>query len=111
MRYDIKIIALSPNDKLLLIIDKEGKSSLYHLGKNIIFANFDFKGKVWNSHFSPNGKYFAIAIRSNQHPAIEIWKTPNLEKEFAPFIKLKHFILHNQKITCISWSHDSKFFI
>lgn len=75
--------------------------------KQVILAGMKLKGLTMGDiKFSPNGKYFAVSIDSH----IQIWRTPSLHKEYAPFVLFKDLVnLHFDDVTYLQWSFDSKY--
>ena len=64
--------------------------------------------RVGSVCFSPNGKYFAVSVDSH----INIWKTPAMHKQFAPFVMYRDIIKqHYDDIVTLQWSADSKFLL
>ncbi|KAJ3394220.1 hypothetical protein HDU92_007077 [Lobulomyces angularis] len=106
-RCDIMTIALSPNGNLLITIDEEGRGLLINFKRGIILAQNNFKKPVKNLKFSPDGKYFAITLGKQ----IQVWKTPNFNREFSPFQLHRTYTGHYEDVLHISWSNCSEFFI
>lgn len=75
--------------------------------RRIVLAVFRFSGKVHAIKFSPNGKYFAVGVDK----VVQIWRTPSLVKEFAPFILHRELPSHYDRITTIDWSDDGKWIL
>jgi periodic tryptophan protein 2 len=106
-RKDITRLAVSPDGVLLLVVDEDGHATLVNLIKRVVLAAFNFKEKVYAISFSPNGKYFAV----NHGKLIHIWKTPGVQKEFAPFVFHREIPGHFDRVTCIEWSDDSRWIL
>lgn len=100
-------MAVSPDGVLLLVVDEDGYATLVNLIKRVVLAAFNFKEKVYAIAFSPNGKYFAV----NHGKLIHIWKTPGVQKEFAPFVFHREIPGHFDRITCIEWTDDSRWIL
>ena len=47
----------------------------------MVLHHMNFKGKVVDCKFSPCGRSFAVCVGK----LIQIWATPTMLKEFAPF--------------------------
>ncbi|KAJ2521226.1 U3 snoRNP protein [Coemansia sp. RSA 1939] len=106
-KRDIRRIVLSPNGNLLLSIDELGQTVLVNFRKRSVLNYFNLKDKVRDIQFSPDGAYFAVGLGRN----IEVWRSPGLTREFAPFELHRKFTGHYDDITHISWSPDSRFFL
>ncbi|PVV02358.1 hypothetical protein BB560_003190 [Smittium megazygosporum] len=106
-RKNIVYIALSPNSQLLLTIDEDGRALLVNFYRRIVIHHFNFKGKVNCAEFSPDGKFIAVGVGKR----IEIWRSPGLQHEFAPFILHRKYSGHYDDLTHINWFHDSRFFV
>lgn len=69
--------------------------------------HMNFKGKVSACEFSPCGRSFAVCVGR----AIQIWATPTMLKEFAPFRLLRAYGGMYDDATCVAWSADSRWVI
>ena len=67
----------------------------------------NFKGKVTACEFSPCGKSFAVLVGK----LVQIWATPTMLKEFAPFRLLRTYGGMYDDATCLAWSGDSQWII
>ena len=57
---------------------------------------------------SPNNKFLAVSINKG----VQIFEMPNLKKEYEPFVLYRKYTsFHNDKITSINWSSDSRFIL
>ncbi|EEP79069.1 periodic tryptophan protein 2 [Uncinocarpus reesii 1704] len=113
-RSNIARIALSPNGKLLLSIDEQGKAILTNFPRRITIYHFSFKSPVSTLSFSPSGRHFAVGIGRR----VQIWCTPSTpgtgasgELEFAPFVLYRDLAGHFDLVQNIRWSGDSRFFL
>ncbi|RHZ62420.1 hypothetical protein Glove_340g34 [Diversispora epigaea] len=106
-KKNINRIALSPNASLLLSIDEDGRVLLVNFQRRIVLHEFNFKSKVADAQFSPDGKYFAVAVGKT----IQVWKSPGFNREFSPFILHHKYIGHYDDITKITWSNNSRLFL
>ncbi len=52
-------------------------------------------------------RFFAVAIGR----LVQVWRTPGLHKEFAPFILFREFPKHHDDVTTLDWSYDSRFLV
>ena len=55
--------------------------------KRVVLHHMNFKGKVVDCKFSPCGRSFAVCVGK----LIQIWATPTMLKEFAPFRLLRTY--------------------
>ncbi|KAJ1930134.1 U3 snoRNP protein, partial [Linderina macrospora] len=106
-KRDIRRLALSPNGHLLLSVDDLGNTLLVNFRRRTVLHHFNFKDKVRDIQFSPDGKYFAVGLGRK----IEVWRSPGYTREFAPFELHRRYGGHYDDITQISWSPDSRFFL
>ncbi|XP_046852347.1 periodic tryptophan protein 2 homolog isoform X2 [Xenia sp. Carnegie-2017] len=104
---NIKCMALSPNDQLLITIDEDGKSILSSLQSFATLHYFTFKTVVYDIKFSPNGRFFAVTIGMK----MQVWITPGRCKEFAPVTLHRTYTGQYDNTICIDWSSDSKFIV
>lgn len=117
-RRPIARLALSPRGDLLLSIDTDGRAVLTNIPRRIVLYHFSFRGKATALSFSPNGRYFAVALGR----LIEVWRTPSAgdrdredggkgELEFAPFVRHRTYAGHFDEVLSLEWSGDSRFFL
>lgn len=113
-RRNIVRLALDPRGKLLLTVDEDGRALLTNFPRRVVLYHFSFKSGVKALSFSPNGRYFAVAVGR----FVEVWHTPSSpdstaegELEFAPFVRHHRHAGHHDTVGGISWSSDSRFFI
>eukprot|EP00639_Heterosigma_akashiwo_P022416 CAMPEP_0206400164 /NCGR_PEP_ID=MMETSP0294-20121207/25342_1 /ASSEMBLY_ACC=CAM_ASM_000327 /TAXON_ID=39354 /ORGANISM="Heterosigma akashiwo, Strain CCMP2393" /LENGTH=157 /DNA_ID=CAMNT_0053856283 /DNA_START=115 /DNA_END=584 /DNA_ORIENTATION=- len=79
-RKNIRLLALSHSGKLLLSIDEDGRGLFINMTKGLPVHRVRFKGKVRAAAFSPDDRWFALAVGQK----LQIWRTPGLVQEFAP---------------------------
>lgn len=106
-RSDVSLLAVSPDSRLLLAVDLEGRCLLIHLQRGVILYRFNFKHEVSQMEFSPDGQFVAVALGKK----IQLWHTPGHTREFAPFVHHRTYMGHYGDICSLAWSPDSKFFI
>ncbi|CAG8782421.1 27451_t:CDS:2, partial [Racocetra persica] len=109
-RKNISRIALSPNTNILLSIDEDGRVLLVNFHRRIVLHEFTFKSPVADVQFSPDGKQ-NIEIYNEIRKNIQVWKSPGLSREFAPFVMHHKYTGHYDEVTSITWSTDSRFFL
>lgn len=54
--------------------------------------------------FSPDSKFFAVSHGAH----VQVWRTPELVCQFAPFTLHREYTGHYADVTCITWSHDGR---
>jgi periodic tryptophan protein 2 len=102
-RSNIKTITLSPDDRLLLIIDDENHVMLVNFHRSVVLHRFKFKQPVRVCEFSPCSSYFAVSCGKN----VEVWYAPGLRREFNPFVKKRTYTGLGDAVITIQWSSDS----
>lgn len=103
-RSNIKCMALSPSDTILLVVDVQSYAMIINFVRGVVLHRFKFKRKVRYSIFSPCGKY--IAVTHGKH--IQVWFAPNhLRKEFSPLILHRTYTGQSSDTVHIEWSSDS----
>ncbi len=102
-RSNIKTIALSPDDRLLLIIDEENHAMLVNFHRSVVLHRFTFKKNVRVCTFSPCSLYFAVSYGNH----IQVWYAPGLRREFAPFVLHRTYTGLGDAVISIQWSSDS----
>ncbi|GME91702.1 unnamed protein product [[Candida] boidinii] len=108
-RKNISCIALNKQGTLLLSVDDDGRAILVNFVARTVLHHFNFKEKVREVSFSPDGKHFALAVGR----FIQIWKTPDVteDRQFAPFVRHRVYAGHYSDVLSVSWSHDSRFLV
>jgi len=113
-RRNITHLDLSPDGKLLLTVDEDGRAILSIFPRRIAIYYFTFKVPVTALAFSSNGEHFIVGLGRK----IQAWKTPstpggdaNGELEFAPFVLHREYGGHFDEVRSLSWSGDSRFFL
>ncbi|RSH91464.1 hypothetical protein EHS25_009763 [Saitozyma podzolica] len=107
-RKNIACIALSPDGKVLLSIDEDGRAMLVHVRKGTVLHRISFKKAVNHAAFSPDGKYIAVTHGN----MVQVWTTPSaLAREFAPFTLHREYTGHHDDVVSIAWSKTSRYFI
>ena len=106
---DIKWIALSPDNSILLSIDMDNNLFISNFKKEVLISGMKIKGIAVNAlQFSPNGKLFAVGVDTH----IQLWKTPALHKQFAPFVLYRDIVeQHTEDVHHISWTNNSQFIL
>ena len=82
----------------LRIVD--GNAIVINLQRRVLLHRFNFKEKVRDIQFSPDDKFIAVAVGRK----MQVWRTPGLQREFAPFVLHRTYTGHFDDVTCVSWS-------
>ena len=106
-RSNIKLIELSPDSKILVVVDIDGYCILINLPKRIIIGHFNFRANVSKIKISPDGKFLAVASER----ALKIFEMPHSgRKDYEPLVLYKHYThWQNDTITSLFWTSDSRF--
>ncbi|CDK27732.1 unnamed protein product [Kuraishia capsulata CBS 1993] len=108
-RKNISCLALNSQGNLLISVDEDGRAILVNFRARTVLHHFNFKDRVRDIVFSPDGTHFAISCGR----LIQIWKTPSLteDRQFAPFVRHRVYAGHYSEVTSVSWSGDSRFIL
>lgn len=105
-RKDIKYVKVSPDGKLLVLVDVEGYSICYDMERDKPLSHFRFKKEVCGLAFSPDGRFLAASFDRE----IRVYEKPPLLKVMEPFVQVKKInTSHSEDITDLFWSPDSRF--
>ena len=105
---NIDYIDITSDSKILIIVDILGYCLVVNFPKQIVISHFNFRSKINGMKISPNNKFLAVSINKG----VQIFEMPNLIKEYEPFVLYRKYTsFHNDKITSISWSSDSRFIL
>lgn len=99
----IRTLAVSPDGRILLSIDDQGRALVVNRRRRALLHHFSFKGAVRAAKFSPDGKYVACAVGR----LLQVWKAPGLEKSVAPMELHRTYGQCHSDITAVDWSDDS----
>ena len=102
-RKNIQFIALSNNGRFLITIDVDGHALFINFPRRVVLHRFNFKRKVLSLKFSPNDEHFGVTFGSG----IQIWQTPQINREFAPLQLSRVISGHHDDVNCLDWSLDS----
>lgn len=103
-RSNIRCMALSPNDTVLLAVDVQNYAMIVNIVRGVVLHRMRFKRKVRCALFSPCGNY--IAVTHGKH--VQVWLAPNhLRKEFAPLVLHRTYTGQSSDVTQLEWSDDS----
>ena len=105
---NIDFIDITSDSKILIVVDILGYCLVINFPKQIVISHFNFRSKISALKISPNNKFLAVGIGKR----VEIFEMPNLIKEYEPFVLYRKYTsFHNDKITSINWSYDSRFIL
>lgn len=105
-RKDVGLLRISPDGKLVVLVDVEGYAVCYDLTRDKALSHFKFKKEVAGMNFSPDGKFLAAAFDRE----IRIYEKPPLLKVIEPFVQVKKInTSHSEDICGLFWSPDSRF--
>lgn len=104
---NISRICLSPDGKIIITVDDDGRCLFACLKTKTILHHFNFKKPVFDIKFSPCGKFIAVTHGKQ----IKVWYAPDYSKEFAPFTVHRTYTGLFDDTLCIDWSADSRFFV
>ena len=107
-RKDIALVAVSPQGRMLLSVDVDGRAIVVNYRRRQVVCHFNFKSRVRAAVFSPDGRY--IAVTHGRH--VKVWETPGLRRKVMfPFHLHRTYTGHFDDVKCINWSHDGRYFI
>lgn len=106
-RSDVDCVSVSPDGRLLLVIDIDGYAVAVNLARGVVVHRFNFKARVRSCVFSPDGRFFAVGVGRK----LQAWRTPMLDREFAPFVLHRVYTGHYDDITSVAWSPNSAYLV
>lgn len=62
LRPQIRTLCLSPDGRLLLAIDEDGRALLINRRRRVLLHRFAFKAPVAAARFSPDGRFIGAAV-------------------------------------------------
>lgn len=101
-RSNIRTIALSPDDRLLIVVDENNYALLVNFHRGVVLHRFHFKKTARIVQFSPNGLYFAVSYGKH----VQVWHSPSLRRTFAPLVLHRTYTGLYAEISSIVWSED-----
>jgi len=102
-RRDIETICLSPDGRLLVSVDKDGRALIIAMARRSVLHRINFKGRPRAVKFSPDGQFLAVAVGRQ----VQIWRAPPAHKQVAPLSLLRKLTGHFDDVVDIAWSPDS----
>jgi periodic tryptophan protein 2 len=126
-RSNISRIAVSHNGRILLAVDEGGKlhgschsrlrcdllpfadgaAVVINLQRHILIHRMNFKEKVRDVRFSPDDTFIAVAVGRK----LQVWRTPEMRREFAPFVLHRTYTGHFDDVSCVSWSPNGRYIL
>jgi len=103
-RADITCMAITGDNRLLICVDATNHAVLVNFTLGIVLHRFSFKKKVRTIVFSPDDSHFAISYGKH----IQVWQTPALRREFAPFVLHRTYTGQTDDVVMIRWSPDGR---
>jgi periodic tryptophan protein 2 len=86
-RSNIARLALSPNGKILISVDRDGFALIVNMHRKCVLAHFNFRSEVTALEFSPDSLFFFVATGQK----CKIFETPTDSKTFAPLTLYKKY--------------------
>jgi periodic tryptophan protein 2 len=106
-RADIRFLALTSDDRLLLVVDEGNHALLVNLARGAVLHRFAFKKRVRCVTFSPDDRHFAVSYGKH----VQVWVTPALRREVAPFVLHRTYTGQHEDVVMVRWTPDSRFFV
>lgn len=107
-RSNIDRIAVSPDGKVMILIDIDGYALVINFVQRVVLTHFNFRAPVTAISFSNDNQFFAVAC----HNVIRIFEVPSLKKTFAPLKLFKKYNkMHTDDVISLHWSEDSRFLL
>jgi len=99
---NVRIICVSPDGRLLLSIDEDGRALVINRRRRALLHHFTFKGTVHAASFSPDGQYVAAAVGR----LVQVWRRPGFEKTVAPMELHRTYGQCHADVVALDWSED-----
>jgi periodic tryptophan protein 2 len=64
----------------------------------------NFKEKVRDVRFSPDDGYIAVALGRK----LQVWRTPEMRREFSPFVLHRTYTGHFDDVSCVCWAPNGR---
>ena len=103
-RSDVYRMVVNRASTQLLAIDREGRAVVINIARRIGLHRFNFKGIVRDVKYSPDDLWIAVALGAR----LQIWHAPPPRHDLTPFVLHNTLAGHSDDITCIDWTHDSR---
>jgi periodic tryptophan protein 2 len=104
-RSNIRCMALSPDDSILITVDVQNYTMIIHFARGIVLHRFRLQETCRDLQFSPDGQY--LAVTHGKH--VQVWCAPGKRdtKEFSPMTLHRTYTGQAHDVTCVSWSSDA----
>jgi WD40 repeat protein len=99
----IRTLAVSPDGRLLVSIDEDGRALVVNRRRRALLHHFSFKAPVRAAAFSPDGAFLAVAVGR----LVQVWRCPGAEKTVAPMQLHRTYGQCHADVTALDWSQDS----
>lgn len=103
-RKDISVLALSPDARLLLSVDKTGHALVINFTRGTVLCRMNFKGVVQSARWSPDSAWLAVTHERK----VQLWRAPTLELGWQ-FVHHRGFAGHHDDIVDVTWAPNSLF--
>lgn len=94
---------MSPDGRLLLSIDEDGRALVINRRRRALLHHFSFKAPVRTAAFSPDGRYVAVAVGR----LVQVWRCPDTAKTVAPMELHRTYGQCHADVVALDWSGDS----
>ncbi|GAX22659.1 periodic tryptophan protein 2 [Fistulifera solaris] len=105
-RSNIRFLALSKDDSLLIAVDVLNYALLISFHRGIVLHRFKFSQRVRHMAFSPASSSY-LAVTHGKH--VQVWCTPRMQKELTPLVLHRTYTGLGDDVTCLAWSPDESF--
>ena len=101
-RSDLEVIAVSPDQKVLIQVDFEGYAQVISLRKDVLLAQINFHSPVSKLSFSPDGRFLAVGLQNK----LRVFECcfQNKQGSLLPFLSFSAW--HSQPITHFNFFKD-----
>ena len=99
---NVRVLAVSPDSRLLLSIDTDGKALVINRKRKALLHHFSFKSTVRIAKFSPDGQFIAVGVGR----LVQVWRRPGLEKTVAPMQLYRTYGHCHADVVALDWSED-----
>ncbi|GBG30583.1 Guanine nucleotide-binding protein subunit beta-1 [Hondaea fermentalgiana] len=108
LRRNVRCMCLSHDNRLLVVVDTEGRGLLVNFASRKVLHRFNMKGKVRVMAFSPDNKHLAVAV--GRH--VQVWAAPGgVQKEFSPLVLHRTYTGHHDAVISLSWSPSGRYLV
>ncbi|CAI8016870.1 Periodic tryptophan protein 2 homolog [Geodia barretti] len=105
-RKNIRRFAVSPDGVILISVDEDGRALIVNLHKKAVLHHFNFKERVYDLKYSPDGRYIAVT----HGRMVQVWHAPGQAKDCTPLSLYRSYPGQYDDTLCLDWSDDSRFF-